>query len=82
MPTRSQTESETASARGDLFLRDAGKGPFQQLVKLREDEAEADRRATSATQRMVSCGRCSADSNAEPTRVTTLKLSTKPPITR
>src|ERR1700727_2612723 len=38
--------------------------------------------ATRATQRMASCGRCSKDSNAEPTSVTRLKLSTRPPITR
>ena len=38
--------------------------------------------ATSATQRIASCGRCSSDSSAEPSRVTTLKLSTRPAITR
>ena len=38
--------------------------------------------ATSATQRIASCGRCSNDSSAEPTRVTRLKLSTSPAITR
>ena len=31
---------------------------------------------------MASCGRCSNDSKADPTSVTRLKLSTKPPITR
>ncbi|CFE34777.1 Uncharacterised protein [Mycobacterium tuberculosis] len=39
-------------------------------------------KATSAAQRMASCGRCSTDSNAEPSRVTMPKLSTRPPITR
>ena len=38
--------------------------------------------ATRAAQRIASCGRCSADSSAEPTRVTTPKLQTRPAITR
>ena len=38
--------------------------------------------ATNAIQRIASCGRCSSDSSADPTRVTRLKLSTRPPITR
>ena len=38
--------------------------------------------ATSATHRIASCGRRSSDSRAEPTSVTTLKLSTKPAMTR
>ena len=39
-------------------------------------------KAASATQRITSCGRCNSDSSAEPTSVTTLKLSTSPAITR
>ena len=37
---------------------------------------------TSAAQRIASWGRCSADRTAEPARVTTLKLHTRPAITR
>ena len=38
--------------------------------------------AISPAHRIASCGRCSSDSNAVPTRVTRLKLSTSPAITR
>src|ERR1700741_5491484 len=37
---------------------------------------------TRAAQRIASCGRCSAESRAEPTRVTRLKLQTRPAVTR
>ncbi len=36
----------------------------------------------SAVHRIASWGRCSAESSAEPARVTTLKLPTSPAITR
>ena len=38
--------------------------------------------ATSPAHRIASCGRCSSDSSAVPSRVTRLKLSTSPAITR
>ena len=38
--------------------------------------------ATNANHRMASCGRCSSDSNADPAKVTVLKLTTRPAITR
>src|SRR5580693_10023586 len=37
---------------------------------------------TRAAHRIASWGRCSADSRAEPAKVTTLKLQTRPAITR
>ena len=38
--------------------------------------------AISPAHRIASCGRCSSDSSEVPRRVTRLKLSTRPPITR
>ena len=38
--------------------------------------------APSATQRIASWGRCIHDNSAEPASVTTLKLSTRPAMTR
>jgi len=38
--------------------------------------------ATMPIHRNASCGRCSSDSNADPASVTTLKLTTRPAITR
>ena len=39
-------------------------------------------RAMSPAHLIASCGRCRSDSSEVPTRVTRLKLSTSPPITR
>ena len=78
-----QAETETVGALHDALLRNTRERLFQQLFEAREDQARPiATSATSATQRMASCGRCSKDSSAEPSRVTKLKLNTNPAITR
>ena len=78
-----QAQSETTAARAELLLRQPGERLFQQGLETGEDQPEAN--CDHCDQRQPPDGilrQVQRDSNADAAKVTVLKLSTRPAITR
>ena len=78
-----QAQAEAAAALAGVELGDACERLLQEFFERgKMSPTPITVRATMPIHRIASCGRCSSESSADPARVTTLKLSTRPAITR